>query len=73
MKFDRFNDVWHAVFVNFETKIVFFFLKGVAYKKSFLWYILNSLKTRYFVVDTIEENKQKFCFKIDKKLRNKHH
>jgi len=60
-------------FVHFETKIVFVFLEGVAYKKSFLGYILNPLKTRYFVVDTLEENKQKFCFEINKKLHTKHH
>jgi len=38
MKFDQFNDVLYAVFVNFEKKIVFIFLKGIDNKISdFQW------------------------------------
>jgi len=61
-------------FINFETKIVFILLKGVAYKKKAFWgSILNPIKIRYFVANTLEENKQKISFKIGKKLHTKHH
>ena len=57
------------IFANFETNILFIFLKGVEYKKkAFRWSILNPCKIKYFVLNTLEKNKQTFCFKIGKKI-----
>ena len=75
MVFDRFNDVWFAVFCQFLNKTFVDFSQGWVWriKKPFWESILNLYKMKYFVVNTFEENQQKFCFKIGKKLHTKHH
>ena len=61
-------------FVNFETKFLIIFVKGIDNKIFDFTEIQNRPPTKlFFIRHTLEENQQKFCFKIDKKLHTKHH
>ena len=53
-------------FANLKTKLCLFFSKGVVYKQCFLGSILIPCNIKYFVVSTIEENKQNFGLKLAK-------
>ena len=74
MKIDWFDDVWYAVFYQFWNKNFIYFPQG--YCQQNIWFYRDSKSTPkklFFIRHTLEENKQKFCFKIDKKLHTKHH
>ena len=61
-------------FVNFETKFLIIFVKGIDNKIShFKWIQNGPTKMLFFIRHTLEENKHNFCLKIDKKLHTKHH
>ena len=61
-------------FVNFETKFLIIFFKGIDNKISdFKWIQNGPPKMLFFIRHTLEENKHNFCLKIDKKLHTKHH
>ena len=67
MKIIRFDDVWHAVFCQFENKTLFIFLKGCGVQNNAFWgSILIPCNIKYFVVSTIEKNKQNFGLKLAK-------
>ena len=74
MNFDRFDDVWYAVFYQFWNKTFIYFPQG--YWQQNIWFYRDSKSTpkkHFFIRHTLEKNKWKFCFKIDKKLHTKHH
>ena len=56
-----------------KQKLCLFFSRVWRIKKNFLGSILDPVKIWYFVVNSLEKNKQNFCFKIDKKPHTKHH
>ena len=74
MVFDRFDDVWYAVFCQFWNKNYDYFPRGYGILKNSVWgSILNPFKIGYFVVNTPEKNVENFSFKTDKKPHTKHH
>ena len=62
----RFYNVWYADFANFEMKLVFIFLKDLAYRKNvFLVYISNHEYSNNFMVIYMSEI-QNIAFKLAK-------
>ena len=62
MKFDRFNDVWYAVFVTFETKIVFIFFNGIDNKISGFQWIQKISPKAFFHTPHPREKYTQFLF-----------
>ena len=67
MKIDRFDDVLYAVFSRFETKIMGFFVKCVAYKKvDFTWIQIDPQKVFFLYATPLRKINKSFVSKLAK-------
>ena len=71
MVFDRFNDVWYAVFCQFWNKTFVNFSQGY-WQQNISFYIdlKSTSKKLFFIRHTLEENQQKFSSKSVQKTTN---
>ena len=73
-KFDRFDDVWYAVFFQFWNFRLSYFLQGYGKQNKYFWgSILSQWKINNFVGNTLEESNVNKSFKIGQKRHTKHH
>ena len=73
-KFDRFDDVWYAVFFQFWNFRLSYFLQGYGKQNKYFWRsILSQWKINNFVGNTLEESNVNTSFKIGQKRHTKHH
>ena len=73
-KFDRFDDVWYAVFFQFWNFRLSYFLQGYGKQNKYFWRsILSQWKINNFVGNTLEESNVNESFKIGQKRHTKHH
>jgi len=74
MFFDRFDDVWYAVFFSILKSILcIFFSRVLPTKLLFFFRPKMDPKKNNFVSNTLEENKTKTSFKIGQNPHTKHH